>query len=334
MTSWSAGLDETSRSSIDSTSFGRVRRFGFHRSRTSLPAARAGRPREPEAGNPGLGRVRPCPQRSDRGVRGAERSARRDPDVPRLDGSRGRLPHPRLPSWVLRRNRGQARRVLAVMRRGCSREHPRDSTPSPEGLVHATWPVAQRLEIPADWVSGYYFAHFQLASGPDAGKVTTTWFVVREAPGARRAPILVQASPTTWQAYNGWGAAPLRSSKPSVVAPRRSPSIGPTTSPSSSGRSPILAFSPLHSYQAVHPPSLLALSLPHSTGQGHPTLPIGVDLLLPTPTGSPTRRLQTSWFKNPSWDPETDPSIFSLAPLLCGRGTPCTDDDYRVTTRR
>jgi RTX calcium-binding nonapeptide repeat (4 copies) len=81
--------------------------------------------------------------------------------------------------------------------------------PSPEGLVHATWPVAQRLEIPVDWVSGYYFAHFQLASGPDAGKVTTTWFVVREAPGARRAPILVQASPTTWQAYNGWGGGSL-----------------------------------------------------------------------------------------------------------------------------
>ncbi|HEU5264720.1 MAG TPA: N,N-dimethylformamidase beta subunit family domain-containing protein [Gaiellaceae bacterium] len=81
--------------------------------------------------------------------------------------------------------------------------------PSPEGLVHVGWPVAQRLEIPADWVSGYYFAHFQLASGADAGKVTTTWFVVREAPSAHRASILVQASPTTWQAYNGWGGGSL-----------------------------------------------------------------------------------------------------------------------------
>jgi len=82
-------------------------------------------------------------------------------------------------------------------------------SPSPEGLVHAGWPVSQALEIPSDWVSGYYFAHFQLASGPQVGKVTTTWFLVREAPGGRRAPILVQASPTTWQAYNGWGGGSL-----------------------------------------------------------------------------------------------------------------------------
>ena len=39
--------------------------------------------------------------------------------------------------------------------------------------------------------------------------MTTTWFLVREAPGARRAPILVQGSPTTWQAYNGWGGGSL-----------------------------------------------------------------------------------------------------------------------------
>ena len=80
---------------------------------------------------------------------------------------------------------------------------------SPEGLVHAGWPVSQRLEIPNDWVSGYYFAHFQLTSGPNAGRVTTTWFIVREPAGARKAPILVQASATTWQAYNGWGGGSL-----------------------------------------------------------------------------------------------------------------------------
>ena len=80
---------------------------------------------------------------------------------------------------------------------------------SPEGLVHAGWPASQQLAIPADWLSGYYFAHFQLASGQFAGRVTTTWFLVREARGAYRAQILVQASPTTWQAYNGWGGGSL-----------------------------------------------------------------------------------------------------------------------------
>ena len=82
--------------------------------------------------------------------------------------------------------------------------------PSPEGLVHAGWPVEQRLEISSDWVSGYYFAHFQLASGPYAGRVTTTWFLVREDTGrASKAPIIVQAPTNTWQAYNGWGGGSL-----------------------------------------------------------------------------------------------------------------------------
>jgi hypothetical protein len=84
-------------------------------------------------------------------------------------------------------------------------------TPEPlaGGLVHAGWPSSQSLPIGADWVSGYYFAHFQLTSGPHSGTVATTWFIVREAPVGRRSPILVQASLTTWQAYNGWGGGSL-----------------------------------------------------------------------------------------------------------------------------
>jgi hypothetical protein len=88
---------------------------------------------------------------------------------------------------------------------GTSRATP---SPSPEGLVHAGWPVSQQLQIPQDWVSGYYVARFQLASGADAGRAATTWFILRE-PAERRAPMLVQASPTTWQAYNAWGGSSL-----------------------------------------------------------------------------------------------------------------------------
>ena len=42
-----------------------------------------------------------------------------------------------------------------------------EPSPSPNevGLVHAGWPVAQRLEIPSDWVSGYYLVHYVLGSG-------------------------------------------------------------------------------------------------------------------------------------------------------------------------
>jgi hypothetical protein len=69
--------------------------------------------------------------------------------------------------------------------------------------------VSQSIPVTQDWVSGYYFAQFQLASGPFTGRVTTTWFLGREAPGGHRAPLLVQGSPTTWQAYNGWGGGSL-----------------------------------------------------------------------------------------------------------------------------
>jgi len=82
-------------------------------------------------------------------------------------------------------------------------------TPSPEGLVHAGWPVGQRLDVPSDWVSGYYVVFFVLTSGPHQGVAATTWFILREKPGAQRAPILVQASAITWQAYNGWGGGSL-----------------------------------------------------------------------------------------------------------------------------
>ena len=72
------------------------------------------------------------------------------------------------------------------------------------GLVHAGWPESHTLAIPGDWVSGYYLVHYLLTSGPYAGNSSVSWFLLREGAG-RRAPLLVQAGASTWQAYNGWG---------------------------------------------------------------------------------------------------------------------------------
>ena len=77
----------------------------------------------------------------------------------------------------------------------------------PVGLVHAGWPVSQALAL-TDWVSGYYVVHYLLTSGPYAGNSSVSWLIVREPPG-RRAPLLVQAGTSTWQAYNGWGGGSL-----------------------------------------------------------------------------------------------------------------------------
>lgn len=84
-------------------------------------------------------------------------------------------------------------------------------SPSPNevGLVHAGWPIAQRLAIPHDWVSGYYLVHYVLTSGAHAGTSTAGFFILREAPGGPREPMLVQAGASTWQAYNGWGGGSL-----------------------------------------------------------------------------------------------------------------------------
>jgi hypothetical protein len=78
----------------------------------------------------------------------------------------------------------------------------------PEGLVHAGWKPSQTLTIPSDWVSGYYVVHYLLTNGPLAGNSSVSWFILREGQG-RRAPLLVQAGVSTWQAYNGWGGGSL-----------------------------------------------------------------------------------------------------------------------------
>ena len=71
-------------------------------------------------------------------------------------------------------------------------------------LVEANWKRSLRIKVARDWVSGYYLVKLH-----DAGTGTESYviFVVRD--DASSAPILVQASTNTWQAYNAWGDASL-----------------------------------------------------------------------------------------------------------------------------
>jgi hypothetical protein len=80
-----------------------------------------------------------------------------------------------------------------------------------DGLIECRWPVSCRVPIGRDWVSGVYLARL---TGSSDGKQSFIPFVVREprrARGAssRRAPILIQCSVNTWQAYNNWGGKSL-----------------------------------------------------------------------------------------------------------------------------
>ncbi len=89
-------------------------------------------------------------------------------------------------------------------------------TPDPSELpasvappIRAGWPVTDVLHTGADWTSGYYLVEGVLTSGPDAGRVATTFFVVREPRSAHGSRILVQVPVNTWEAYNSWGGRSL-----------------------------------------------------------------------------------------------------------------------------
>jgi hypothetical protein len=86
--------------------------------------------------------------------------------------------------------------------------------PAPDavtGMVALDWPAVTTLAIPGDWVSGYYFALFEISSGPAAGKNSVYPFVVT-APSSRPKVGLVHSAATTWQAYNDW-PRPTRAGK-------------------------------------------------------------------------------------------------------------------------
>jgi len=81
--------------------------------------------------------------------------------------------------------------------------HPTPANASSHGC---DWPTAMSVPIPADWKSGYY--HVTL-SAPES-KDSSCYFVLRESPAAADpAPILLDLSTNTYNAYNNWGGFSL-----------------------------------------------------------------------------------------------------------------------------
>ncbi len=74
------------------------------------------------------------------------------------------------------------------------------------GLIDCgNWSVSASWEIPADAVSGVYFAKLVREDGVEDASIIP--FVVRD--DASTSDIVFQTSDTTWQAYNAWGGASL-----------------------------------------------------------------------------------------------------------------------------
>jgi len=86
--------------------------------------------------------------------------------------------------------------------------------PAPPGAaagppIRANWRVTDTVRTDPSWTSGYYLVEALLTNGPMAGKVATTFFVLREAAAATGSQILVQVPVNTWEAYNSWGGRSL-----------------------------------------------------------------------------------------------------------------------------
>jgi hypothetical protein len=75
--------------------------------------------------------------------------------------------------------------------------------------LNANWPVTDVLHTDPEWTSGYYLVEAVLTSGSDAGRVATTFFVLRAPPARRGSRIVVQVPVNTWEAYNSWGGKSL-----------------------------------------------------------------------------------------------------------------------------
>ncbi len=95
------------------------------------------------------------------------------------------------------------RHILSLPTAPVSRPVPYYTLDPNTGRVECDWPKTFSFVIDASWVTGYYL--IKLTN--DSGFQAHVPFIVRESD--RRAPLLAQASVTTWQAYNLWGGTDL-----------------------------------------------------------------------------------------------------------------------------
>jgi hypothetical protein len=105
-----------------------------------------------------------------------------------------------------------ARFEVEVARDGAEREivwrgtAPGAAHPVPDAVAAqgCGWPPTIEIPVGADWRSGYYAV--TLSAGDERAEA---FLVVRTAPDAERAPILMVLSTSTWNAYNDWGGPSL-----------------------------------------------------------------------------------------------------------------------------
>lgn len=107
-----------------------------------------------------------------------------------------------------------ARRVATVQpSASLPQSQPSCQQQSSTGLVDCgNWAVSASWAVPADAVSGIYFAKATREDGAAAGQASHIVFVVRDDDGGSQ--LLFQTSDTTWQAYNRYGGSSLYTGGP------------------------------------------------------------------------------------------------------------------------
>lgn len=71
------------------------------------------------------------------------------------------------------------------------------------------WPETFRLQVPANWKSGYYAVRFVPTGGEAKANASEAFFVVRPATPGKDAKVLIQLSTNTYNAYTNWGGYSL-----------------------------------------------------------------------------------------------------------------------------
>ncbi|MQA31305.1 MAG: DUF4082 domain-containing protein, partial [Luteitalea sp.] len=103
-----------------------------------------------------------------------------------------------------------ARKVATVNRTGALQTQPSCLNDSASGVIDCgNWSVSASWAVPADAVSGIYFAK---VVRPDTGGASHIVFIVRD--DTSTADVLLQTSDTTWQAYNQYGGNSLYAGAP------------------------------------------------------------------------------------------------------------------------
>jgi methionine-rich copper-binding protein CopC len=95
-----------------------------------------------------------------------------------------------------------------------SRNQPSCPENTTTGMVSCNWGTVANWTVPADAVSGIYFAHV-VRTDNGTNDDTHIVFVVRD--DAHQSDLLFKTSDTTWQAYNSWGDVQATENNPNKV---------------------------------------------------------------------------------------------------------------------